>query len=142
MRKPDVIGMLTVATGLLIVLTPNWLLPVCQGLLELASGKQVPMRCFWTARAEMVMGGLILLAGLMLAFIGSAEGRRRLSHQIAFLGLATILIPLFIIPTCDNPDMACNVGTKPALLLLGGITLVLGLYGSRGPRPLIEATSA
>ena len=135
MRKPDVTGTLTAAAGLLIVLTPNWLLPVCEGLLELASGKHVPMRCFWTARAEMVMGGLILLAGLMLAFIRSAEGRRRLSHQIAFLGLATILIPLFIIPTCDNPDMACNVGTKPALLLLGGITLALGLFGSRLPRP-------
>jgi len=142
MRKPNPTGMLTAAAGLLIVLTPNWILPVCEGFLELANGQHVHMRCFWTARAEMVIGGLTLIAGLMLAFIRSAEGRRRLSHQIAFLGLATILIPLFIIPTCDNPDMACNVGTKPALLLLGGITLALGLYGSRAPRPMTAATGA
>lgn len=142
MKKLDVFGLITAAVGLLIIVTPNWILPVCQGLLELADGKHVPMRCFWTARAEMVMGGLVLLSGLLLAFVGSVEGRRRLNHMVAFLGLAVILIPLYIIPTCMNPDMACNVGTKPALLLLGGITLALGLYGSRVSRPAPTPTEA
>jgi hypothetical protein len=134
MNKPNLPGVLTAITGLLIVVTPNWLLPVCQGMLELANGKQVPMRCFWTARAEMIIGGLVLVTGLMVAFFKSPEARRRLNHQVALLGAVTILTPIFIIPTCANPDMACNVGTKPALILLGGITLALGLYGSRSSR--------
>ncbi len=134
-RRPSPLGLSIALLGLIVVLTPNVLLPVCEGLLELASGKRVPMRCFWTGRAEMVMGGLILVAGLTMALIHSDEGRRRLSHQVAFRGLAPVLIPLYIIPTCDHPDMACNVGTKPALLLLGAFTLALGLWGSRAPRP-------
>jgi len=129
-NKPKIIDILTVVLGILIIVTPNWILPVCEGLLELANGKQVPMRCFWTARAEMIIGGVILATGIIAAFTRSDEARRRLNHQVALLGLATALTPLFIIPTCTNPDMSCNVGTKPALLLLGGVTLIVGLYGS------------
>jgi hypothetical protein len=133
MKKINLSGVITAIVGLLIILTPI-IFPICEGLLELANGKQVPMRCFWTARTEMVIGGLVLLSGLMIAMITSAETRQRLNHQVAFLGLATILIPLYIVPTCMHPDMACNVGTKPALLILGGITLLLGLIGSRKPK--------
>jgi hypothetical protein len=131
MAKVKTSGLIVALIGFLIIVTPNWILPVCEGLLELANGKQVPMRCFWTARSEMVLGGLVLISGLMIAYVNSSEARRRLNHQVVFLGLATILVPLFIIPTCMNPDMACNVGTKPALLLLGGLTMALGLFGSR-----------
>jgi hypothetical protein len=140
-KKLNLAGLLTALTGLLIIITPNWLLPVCQGLLELANGKQVPMRCFWTARAEMVMGGLLLVSGLLLIFVWSAEVRRRLNHLVAVQGLAVILFPLYIIPTCMSPDMACNVGTKPALLILGGLTLVLGLFGSRAPHPTLTTAN-
>jgi hypothetical protein len=38
--------------------------------------------------------------------------------------------------------MACNVATKPALIILGGIVLLVGLAGSRTPRtPSLEATA-
>ena len=142
MKKPNIAGLITAAMGFLIIIVPNWVLPVCEGMLELTNGNHVPMRCFWTARAEIVLGALVLIAGLMVAFLSSAEARRRLNHLVAFLGVAVILTPLYIIPTCMNPDMACNVGTKPALIILGGITVALGLYGSRASRPTLTPTGA
>ncbi len=140
MKRISASGMVTAVLGLLIVLTPV-VLPVCEGLLELASGKQIPMRCHWTARAEMLFGVIIMALGLMIAFLKSPGERRRLHHQAAILGAVTILTPLFIIPTCDNPDMACNVGTRPALIILGGLVLLAGLLGSRAPKtpPAAEA---
>jgi len=96
------------------------------------------MRCFWTARAEMLIGALVLIAGIFVAFAKTEEARKRLNNQIIFLGLATILTPLFIIPTCMNPDMSCNIGTKPALIILGVVVTGLGLYGSFLPRPKAE----
>jgi len=141
MKRISTSGIVITVLGLLIVLAPT-LLPVCQGLLELANGRQVPMRCHWTARAEMLLGVLVLIVGLMIAFLKTPEGRQRLHHQVAILGAAIILTPLFIIPTCDNPDMACNVATKPALIILGGIVLLVGLAGSRTPRrPSLQATT-
>ena len=141
MKRLNVSGLVTAALGFLVVFTPV-IMPVCEGLLELASGKQVPMRCHWTARAEMLLGVLILGVGLMIAFLKSPEERQRLHHQVAILGAATVLTPLFIIPTCASPDMACNIATKPALIILGGIVLLVGLAGSRMPQHLpFEATA-
>ncbi len=97
MKKLNALGIATAVVGVLIILTPV-ILPVCEGLLELTNGKQVPMRCFWTARAEMIIGGLIAITGLMIAFLKSAEARRRLNHQVALLGVVTILTPLSSFP--------------------------------------------
>ena len=128
MNKNRSAGLLNAGLGLLIILTPL-VLPVCQGLLQLANGKMVPMRCHWTAQAEILLGALILAAGLTQAMMKNWDARRDLGLQVAFLGLAVILTPLFIISTCTDPDMACNIGTKPALLILGAITLVSGISG-------------
>ena len=133
MKRFNTSGIVTAVLGLLIVITPI-VFPVCEGLLELVNGKQVPMRCYWTARAEMIFGVLIIIVGLMIAFLKKPGERQRLHHQVALLGLATILTPLFIIPTCMNPDMSCNVGTKPALIILGALVLITGLLGSRNPK--------
>ena len=141
MKRVSTSGIFTTALGLLIGVTPI-ILPVCEGLLELANGKQVPMRCYWTARAEMLLGVLVMAVGLMITFLKGPKERQRLHHQVALLGAATILTPLFIIPTCMNPDMACNVATKPALIILGSIVLLVGLAGSRTPQtPSLEATA-
>jgi hypothetical protein len=140
MKKINSSGLVTALAGLLIIGTPL-ILPVCQGLLELTNGRTVPMRCFWTARAEMLLGSLILLIGLMIALEASPLARRRLNHTIVLLGLGVVLTPLILIPTCANPDMACNVGTKPAWLLLGSATVLIGLWGSRAQKPgLLPAT--
>ncbi len=137
MKRFNTSGIVVAVLGLLIVITPV-VLPVCEGLLELVNGKQIPMRCHWTARAEMIFGVLLIALGLMIAFLKEAGERQRLHHQVALLGLVTVLTPLFIIPTCMNPDMSCNVGTKPALIILGGIVLIMGLIGSRNPEKAPE----
>lgn len=133
MKRLSTSGIVVAVLGLLIVITPI-VLPVCESLLELANGKQVPMSCHWTARAEMIFGALMVVVGLMIAFLKKPGERQRLYHQVALLGLVTILTPLFILPTCMNPDMSCNVGTKPALVILGGLVLIAGLLGSRAPK--------
>jgi peptidoglycan/LPS O-acetylase OafA/YrhL len=140
MKRFNTSGIVTAVLGLLIVITPI-VFPVCQGLLELVNGKQVPMRCHWTARAEMIFGALLMVLGLMIAFLKEAGERQRLHHQVALLGLVTILTPLFIIPTCMNPEMSCNVGTKPALVILGALVLITGLLGSRKPKTPPEITT-
>ena len=140
MKKINFDGLLNSGLGLLIILTPV-LLPVCQGLLELANGNKVPMRCHWTAQAEMILGGLILIAGLIQLFMTKYD-THSLNLQVAFMGLAVFFIPLILIPTCTNPDMACNVGTKPALLILGGITFLTGIYNGLSNRKEPSAAAA
>lgn len=140
MKSPKTQGIISIVLGVLIAVTPTWILPVCDQLLKLANGKEVPMRCFWTARAEMLIGGLLAFTGILLITAKSSETQQRLSHQIAFLGLAAIATPLILIPTCASPDMPCNVGTKPTMIILGSLVIFMGLYGSFFSAPKLRPT--
>lgn len=133
LKSTNKLGWIAVAVGVLILLTP-WILPVCKGLLELANGKQAPMRCFWTARAEILLAALVVFTGIQLALAKETEAFKKVSNMVILSGLAVVLTPLYIMPTCMNPEMACNIGTKPALLILGGLTFILGLVGRLSER--------
>ncbi len=129
MKSPKLVALLEIVCGLLVAATP-FILPVCQGLLQTTTGKNVPMRCYYTGQTEIVVGLLIAVVGVLAFFFGKqAEARGALSAVVLALGAVVILIPTVIIGTCASPDMACNIGTKPALLLLGTATVILGLAG-------------
>lgn len=136
-KETHKLGWWVAMVGALILLTPL-ILPVCEGMLELVNGKQVPMRCHWTAHAEMLMGGVVIVVGVMLAFAKERETYRRLSNLVSILGVFVALIPLYIIPTCMNPEMSCNIGTKPALLILAGLAFILGIVGSRPEKAAVQ----
>ncbi len=123
-------------SGALIALTPV-VLPVCQELLETKAGMFVPMRCHYTAQAEIAMGILVAIAGaLILIFANQAETRGALNAVVLALGAVVILIPTVLLGTCKNPAMPCNIGTKPALILLGSLTMLLGAIGLWDVSPL------
>ncbi len=135
MKTTNKLGWGVAVSGLLIAITPTWLLPVCEGLLELVNGKIIPMRCHYTANAEILIGGIAAVTGLLMVYAKETETYQRLSNLVIVLGVSTVIAPLYLLPTCAHPDMACNIGTKPALLLLGGLTILFGLIGSRPTKP-------
>lgn len=94
-------------------------------MLTLDNGKQVSMKCHWTARAELGLG--LPLAGVGLMMFGSRrkESRRILGIAGIALGAVTIMLPANLIGVCMNPDMPCLAIMKPSLLLMG--TLVIGI---------------
>lgn len=52
------LGIVTVLLGLLVAAVPYVFFPVCPAGLT-------PMRCFWTARAECVLGMLTAVSGVL-----------------------------------------------------------------------------
>jgi hypothetical protein len=46
----------------------------------------------------------------------------------AGLGVVVMAVPTLLIGMCAAPDHLCRVATQPALLLLGGITVMGGLF--------------
>jgi hypothetical protein len=124
-------GVLSFLLGVLVILTPTVIAPVCDALVEMKSGAFVPMRCHYTAQTEIAIGALLALVGVLLFVWGQRrEVALALSVMGAALGVFTILTPTVLIGTCKSPDMECNVATKPALLLLGGAILVVSALGA------------
>lgn len=96
-------------------------------MLTLEGGRQVSMKCHWTARAELGLALPLLAVGAMLPFSRNKGSRRILGVTAAALGVVTILLPTELIGVCMSPDMPCVSTMKPALLLMGALVVGIGL---------------
>jgi len=124
-------GLILVVLGIFIVLTPWYIFPVCEmfGIYaKTATGKLLVMPCGYTARAELGVGSMLALCGVVLFVAKSPETRRAIGGISTALGSLVILFPTVIIGMCSNPDHPCVTGTLPALVLLGVLTIALSLY--------------
>ncbi len=92
-------------------------------LLALANGKQVPMKCHWTAQGEIVLAIPLLGVGILLAFSRCKETQRALAIAGALLGAGVILLPTALIGVCGMAGASCNLVMKPATIL-GGILVI------------------
>jgi hypothetical protein len=129
--KISIPALVLIILGILIVVSPWTFAPICEvnGMYaQLASGKTLPMPCGWTARAEIGMGILAILAGVLLNFSQSAETKRVIGLIGVALGILTIMFPLYITKMCAMADHPCNLLTKPVLVLLGVAVIVVSCY--------------
>jgi hypothetical protein len=94
-------------------------------MLTLADGREIPMKCHWTGRAELGLGLPLLAVGLTMVASRRRETQRNLGLVGITLGIVAILLPTTLIGVCGNPDMPCNSIMKPALILMG--ILVVGV---------------
>lgn len=136
------ISALLIITGILIILTPWYIFPVCDtkdpaGASLEDMNQQVPskmvcslssgfMNCWYTARVESLFGVLIILSGIVLLPAKQNSVLSRRGVMIMGLGVSVVLVPVSIIGMCDMTGTICNLGTKPALILLGSIVTLLG----------------
>lgn len=81
--------------------------PVCGKMLTLETGKEVPMRCFYTGQAAIAIA-VVMLTVAMVALL-TKSGHRKL--MIVSLVAAVMLFLLFstLIGVCASPDMRCHV---------------------------------
>lgn len=139
-QRTVVIAGILVLLGIAIVITPWYIFPVCEAkgmtshsmfekmgdnqAASMASG--MLMKCGYTARAEAAVGIIVILAGLVLFAQKARKYRKVLGGAIAGFGILAILIPTVLIGVCNAPDAPCRIGTLPALILLGALTIVAG----------------
>ena len=135
-----ILGIIAVVLGLIVAAGPHYIFPVCQYygmLLETAAGTQVPMKCFWTGNAEIALGAMMIVTGLLLVVSRQKESRMLLGVVLGSLGVMVALVPTYLIGVCAVLDHPCHAGTQPALILLGVITIIVAIITivtSRGAR--------
>jgi len=131
-----VVASIIIILALLIAIVPQFTDCESQGkMLTLESGKQVSMKCHWTARAEIAVGLPLLVVGLLMLAGKRKESIRNLGIVGAVLGLMAVLLPGVLIGVCSNDDMICNSLMDPALILMGVLVIVASgaaIWLSRG----------
>lgn len=116
-------GIFFIIAGVLLSFGPQVLFPVCP------AGKPI-MKCFWTAKAEIGIGALVILGGVLLLTASSAELRKGISLMLAGSALIGILLPATLIGGCMKPEMRCNTTTFPAIYVIAGITVLVALVNA------------
>ena len=118
MNKKRIISVGTILLGLLLAWGPQFLFRPCPTTEKV-------MKCFWSCRALIVVGCVLVLIGLLQFFIKSGEAYRALAAAALALFLGAILIPTVVIGGCMKEDMACRLLTFPVTHSLSVIGLVL-----------------
>ena len=123
-----VLAVVLVVLAVLISVVPQFTDCQSQGrALTLQDGRQVPMKCHWTARSELVLGIPLFVVGVALFFSRRKETRTSLSILGVVLGALVILLPTGLIGVCASADMVCNSVMSPALILCGSLVVVVSL---------------
>jgi len=94
--------------GVLLILVPRFILPACeyQGF--------SPMHCSDTAKAEYVIGGVLMIIGALAWFLNNVKVVIA-GSVVAFIAF----LAAYVLPDqfgyCQNPRMPCNYGMVPGI---------------------------
>ena len=122
------LGILIIILALVAGILPQFTDCQSQGkALTLNNAKTVPMKCHWTAIAEIALAVPLGGVGGMLFFGKRKETRRALSILGAILGAFVVLIPTVLIGVCASDMMLCRSIMFPTLVLSGILVVAISL---------------
>jgi hypothetical protein len=118
-------GILLIILALAIMIIPQFLNCYANGgELTLQNGKTVPMKCYWTAIAEITVAAPLLSVGIMMLVSRRKETLFSLSIVGIVLGLSVLALPTALIGVCASPMMLCHSVMYPLLLALGFLVIL------------------
>lgn len=127
MKVVRIAGFILVALALVVSIVPPLYNCSSDGkMLTTTAGKQVPMKCFWTARASIGAALPLLLAGLLLGLGWKRDAAAPLAIVAIGAGAIIALLPTYLIGTCATYDMICNLVEKPTMLAAGILSVAAG----------------
>jgi hypothetical protein len=125
-----ILGVAILLLALAIAILPQYSTCASDGkYLTLANGRTIPMKCSWTARAEIAVGAPLAVVGAMMVFSRRKESKRNLAVMGITLGALAILLPTRLIGVCAMPTNSCVTVLKPSMLGLGSVVIGLSLVG-------------
>ena len=124
-----IFGLALIVLALAITVIPQLTNCEAQGRrLTLANGNTTPMKCTWTARAEIAAGVPVIAVGAMTIFARKKESLRYLGGMGTVLGVFAALLPTRLIGVCSG-NMACHTVMQPSLVALGTLVGIFGIAG-------------
>jgi hypothetical protein len=122
-------GLTILIMALIIAIVPQFTTCESQGkAITLANGNSVPMKCKWTAQAELGTSAPLFAVGALMTSSRRKESRKSLSVLGIILGVIVMLIPAYLIGVCQTL-MVCHTIMKPVLLTAGGVVAGVSLAG-------------
>jgi hypothetical protein len=136
-------GILMIVLALVIAIVPIFTDCLANGkTLTTADGRSVPMKCHWTAIAEIGMAIPLALVGIFNFTSKRRETFRTLNLIGLAIGALVISFPTFLIGVCANKMMPCNMIELPTLIMSGIMIMAASLVALYSTRNFIEPAAA
>lgn len=136
-------GILMIVLALVIAIVPIFTDCLANGrALTTQDGRSVPMKCHWTAIAEIGLAVPLALVGVFNLTSKRKETFRTLNLIALALGALVVLFPTVLIGVCANPSMPCNLIEKPTLILSGILVVGASLVTLASSRNFVEPVAA
>jgi hypothetical protein len=136
-------GILLIVLALVIAIVPVFTDCLANGRsLTTADGRSVPMKCHWTAIAEIGLAVPLALVGVFNLTSKRKETFSTLNVIGVALGALVVLFPTVLIGVCANAMMPCNMIEKPTLMLSGILIVGASLVALASSRKFIEPAAA
>ena len=95
------------AAALLIGAVKIWA-PVCGKMLELVSGKEVPMKCHWAGQAAIAVS-VIILAVAIMAFLAKQDYKGLMVVNAVAAVILFLVFTNTLVGVCASAEMRCNI---------------------------------
>ena len=108
--------------------------PVCGKMLELTTGKQVPMKCHWAGQAAIAVS-VIILAVAVMAFLAKKEYKGLMVVNAVAAAVLFLVFTNTLIGVCASAEMRCQVtkiwgmGAAAVVFVTSLINLLSGKEG-------------
>ncbi len=116
-KKRVIFGAIVTILGFLLAVGPWYIFKVCGST----------MKCFWSGRAELGIGILVIILGILNMAVSSIQVRLGLNLALIFVGIQSALIPTWLIGVCSMPKMSCHAVASPSILAISILVTLLAL---------------
>lgn len=123
MKNRSIYSLLTVVLGLLVVLVPTVLFPVCDS-------SEMRMACYYSGQTAIGQGCLIVLLGVISFFFSNKGVRAGISIAQLLNSILVLIYPAKLIGLCKMETMDCRMKTFPAIIVVGTLLIVISLANS------------
>ena len=117
MKNRIISGTVITILGLLLAIGPWYIFKVCGST----------MKCYWAGRAELGIGILLIVLGILNVAVASVQVRLGLNLTLIFVGIEAALIPTWLIGVCGMPKMSCHAVAAPSILLISILVSLLAI---------------
>lgn len=120
MKKRIVNAFFNIIMGIALAVGPYTLFKVCD------TSEKI-MKCWWSVRAEMAIGGLLIFTGILILILKKTETLILANIYSISLGVAAILIPSVLIGGCSKTTMACRSLTFPSIYIIAEVVILFSI---------------
>ena len=135
-KVTTIVGVVQALAALVLIGAIKIWAPVCQKMLTLTTGKEVHMKCFYTAQASIGVAVILLVAAIVV--ILAQKDHKKVQLINIACGVVLFLLFTSLIGVCASPDMACRT-TALWGKIVAGVTVVASvvdlLSGKEGQIP-------